>query len=111
VRACVRLLARVRALVVRQNALALQTERTLFIYHHHQPINVPTGGTQAFLINYTSRERAITHHAGPVRVGSQLVSTQLTTANAARTNDLMYPQKHGGARENEFLVTLLMTDL
>jgi hypothetical protein len=22
-------------------------------YHHHQPINVPTAGTQAFLMDYT----------------------------------------------------------
>jgi hypothetical protein len=37
--------------------------------HHHKPINVPTAGAQAFLMEYPEGERAITHHAGPVRVG------------------------------------------
>jgi hypothetical protein len=32
-------------------------------------INVPTAGAQAFLMDYTKGERAITHHAGQVRVG------------------------------------------
>jgi hypothetical protein len=35
----------------------------------YQPINDPTAGTQAFLMDYTQGERVITHHAGPVRVG------------------------------------------
>jgi hypothetical protein len=38
-------------------------------YRHHQPINVPTAGAQAFLIDYPQRERAITHYAGQVRIG------------------------------------------
>jgi hypothetical protein len=37
--------------------------------HHHQPINVPTAGAQAFVMDYPQGERAITHHAGPVRIG------------------------------------------
>jgi hypothetical protein len=37
--------------------------------HHHQPINVLTAGAQAFLMDYPQGERALTHHAGPVRVG------------------------------------------
>jgi hypothetical protein len=36
---------------------------------HHQPINVPTAGAQAFLMDYPQGKRAITHHAGPVRIG------------------------------------------
>jgi hypothetical protein len=36
---------------------------------HHQPFNVPTAGAQAFLMDYPQGERAITHHAGPVRIG------------------------------------------
>jgi hypothetical protein len=36
---------------------------------HHQPINVPTAGAQAFLMYYLQGERAITHHEGPVRIG------------------------------------------
>jgi hypothetical protein len=32
----------------------------------HQPINVPTAGTQAFLIDHTHRERDITHLVCPV---------------------------------------------
>jgi hypothetical protein len=38
-------------------------------HHHHQPINVPTAGAQAYLMDYSQGERAITHHAGPVRIG------------------------------------------
>jgi hypothetical protein len=38
-------------------------------HYHHQPINVPTAGAQAFLMDYPQGERAITHHAGPVRIG------------------------------------------
>jgi hypothetical protein len=37
--------------------------------YHHQPINVPTAGAEAFLMDYPQVERAITHVAGPVRVG------------------------------------------
>jgi hypothetical protein len=36
---------------------------------HYQPINVPTAGAQAFLMDYPQGERAITHHASPVRIG------------------------------------------
>jgi hypothetical protein len=36
---------------------------------HHQPINVTTAGAQTFLMDYTQGERAVTHHAGPVRIG------------------------------------------
>jgi hypothetical protein len=39
-------------------------------HYYHQPINVPTAGAQAFLMDYTQGIRAITHHAGPVRVGT-----------------------------------------
>jgi hypothetical protein len=31
--------------------------------------NVPTAGAQAFLMDYPQGERAITHHAGSVRIG------------------------------------------
>jgi hypothetical protein len=41
----------------------------LLCYHHHHQPNVPTAGAQAILMDYTYGERAITHHAGPVRVG------------------------------------------
>jgi hypothetical protein len=40
-----------------------------FHHHHHQPINVPIAGAQAFLMDYLQAERAIAHHAGPVRIG------------------------------------------
>jgi hypothetical protein len=36
-------------------------------------LDVPTAGAQAFLMDYTLRKRAITHHAGPVRVVVGLV--------------------------------------
>jgi hypothetical protein len=43
-------------------------------HHHHQPINVPTTGAKAFLMNYPQGEWAITHHAGPVRIGGLIKS-------------------------------------
>jgi hypothetical protein len=46
-------------------------------YNHHQPINVPTAGAQAFLMDYPQGERAITHHAASADWWV------LTTANAA----------------------------
>jgi hypothetical protein len=36
--------------------------------HHHLHFNDPTAGAQAFLMDYTKGERAITH-AGPVLIG------------------------------------------
>jgi hypothetical protein len=36
--------------------------------HDHQPINAPTAGAQAYLMDYPQEARAITLHAGPVRV-------------------------------------------
>jgi hypothetical protein len=52
--------------------LNVATERaTMLVLHHHQPINVPTAGEQAFLMDYPQGERDITHHAGPVRIGGE----------------------------------------
>jgi hypothetical protein len=31
----------------------------IVFHHHHQPINVPTAGAQAFLMDYLQGERAI----------------------------------------------------
>jgi hypothetical protein len=45
--------------------------------YHHQPINVPTSGAQAFLMDYPQGERAITHHAGPVRIGGYVKNNQV----------------------------------
>jgi hypothetical protein len=39
------------------------------VFHHHQPINVPTARAQAFLMDYPQGKQAITHHAAPVRIG------------------------------------------
>jgi hypothetical protein len=39
-----------------------------FIKFHHQPINVPTAGAQAFFIDHTG-ELVIAHHADAVRIG------------------------------------------
>jgi hypothetical protein len=44
--------------------------------YYHQPINVPNAGAQAFLMHYTSGERAITHHAGPLRVGMYVLQSK-----------------------------------
>jgi hypothetical protein len=38
----------------------------VYHHHHHQRINVSTADAQAFLMDYTEEERAITHHAGLV---------------------------------------------
>jgi hypothetical protein len=45
--------------------LAVQSQLSI----HHQPIKGPTAGAQAFLMGFPQGERAITHHAGPVRIG------------------------------------------
>jgi hypothetical protein len=46
------------------------TIKTILNPHcHHQPINVPKAGAQAFLIDYPQGERAITLDAGLVRIG------------------------------------------
>jgi hypothetical protein len=37
-------------------------------HHHHQPINAPTAGAQAFLMDYLQGERVITQLAGQVRI-------------------------------------------
>jgi hypothetical protein len=65
-------------------------------HHHHQPINVPTAGAQAFLLDYAEGERAINPPRGP-------------TANAAGTNDLTCLPKHG-TRDDKLLITHPMTD-
>jgi hypothetical protein len=61
--------------------------------HHHQPINVPIAGAQAFHMDYPQGERAITTQA---QCG--LDWWVLTTANAAGTNGLMCLPKHGRAQ-------------
>jgi hypothetical protein len=38
-------------------------------HHHHQPINVPTAGAQAFLMDYPQGEQAMSHHVDPMRIG------------------------------------------
>jgi hypothetical protein len=40
--------------------------QTLICNIYHQPINVPTAGEQAFLMDCIKKERTITHHLGPV---------------------------------------------
>jgi hypothetical protein len=39
---------------------------TFYHYYYHQPINAPTAGAQAFLMD--AIKQAIIHHAGPVRI-------------------------------------------
>jgi hypothetical protein len=52
-----------------KNDLHIEIRLMNHITSHHQAINVPTAGAQAFLMDYPQAERAITHHAGPVRIG------------------------------------------
>jgi hypothetical protein len=62
--------------------------KSYITYHHHrhhQSINFPTAGAQAFLIDHTEEERATTHHAGPVRDWQVLM-----IANSAATNGLTW---------------------
>jgi hypothetical protein len=61
--------------------------------------------SQAFLIYHTKRR---TGHKPPR--GPSAGWWALTTANAAGTNGLTCLPKHGGARDNKFLVTHPMTD-
>jgi hypothetical protein len=68
-------------------------------FHHHQPINVPTTGAQAFLVDYSLGERAITHHAGPVRVGGLLL-----VVTCHLSSSYPYPTKWG--RYNMFFIML-----
>jgi hypothetical protein len=75
---------------------ALLDNRAPSCIHHHQPINVPTVGAQAFLMDYTQGERVITHHAGQCRLGGT------TTANAAETNGSTCLPNHEKARDNKF---------
>jgi hypothetical protein len=35
---------------------------------HHQPINFPSAGVQAFLMDYPHEKRALTFYEGPVRI-------------------------------------------
>jgi hypothetical protein len=46
----------------------LTTKIQISVIYNHQP-NVHTAGAQAFLMDYTYGERALTHHAGSFRVG------------------------------------------
>jgi hypothetical protein len=71
--------------------------------HHLQPINAPTVKAQ----DYGSHTRRTGHN--PLR-GPSADWWVLTTANAAVTNGLTYLPKHGGAWNNKFLVTHLITD-
>jgi hypothetical protein len=57
---------------------------------HHQLINVPTAGAQAYLMDYTW--------------------WLLTTVNAAGTNGLTCLPKHRGEQDKKILVTHPMTD-
>ncbi|RVE42892.1 hypothetical protein evm_012447 [Chilo suppressalis] len=72
--------------------------------HHHQPINVPTAGAQAFPMDGIGR---LGHD--PPR-GPSADWRVLTTADAAGSNGLTCLPKHGGTRDSKFLVTHPMTD-
>jgi hypothetical protein len=49
---------------------------------HHQPINAPTAGAQALLMDYLQGQRAITHHAGP---GQLQLDQRLNVPSEARS--------------------------
>jgi hypothetical protein len=78
-----------------------------------QPINVATARAQAFLMDYSQGERAITHHAGPVRIGTHQYSADwypAVFAVVSGISDLTCLPKLRGARDIKFLVTHPMTD-
>ncbi|RVE43129.1 hypothetical protein evm_012208 [Chilo suppressalis] len=81
-----------------------QYKRIIIINHHHQPINVPTAGAQAFPMDRIGRLGP-----DPPR-GPSADWWVLTTADVAGTNDLTCRSKHGGARDRRFSVTHPMTD-
>jgi hypothetical protein len=72
---------------------------------HHQPIDLPTAGAQAFLMDYLQGERAHNPPRGP-----SADWWVLTTANAASTNGLTCLPKHGRARDDKVLVIHPMID-
>ncbi|RVE42171.1 hypothetical protein evm_013179 [Chilo suppressalis] len=71
---------------------------------HHQPINVPTAGAQAFPMDGIGRFG----HDPPRGLNAYL--RVLTTADAAGTNGLTSLLKHGGTRDRRFLAIHPMTD-
>jgi hypothetical protein len=71
--------------------------RDYLIHHHHQAINPYSWGTG---FTYRLHIRRTGHN--PPRGPGWWV---LTTANAAGTNGLTCLPKHGGDRDNKFLVT------
>ncbi|RVE41224.1 hypothetical protein evm_014127 [Chilo suppressalis] len=78
--------------------------RTIGIHHHHQPINVPTAGAQAFPMDSIGR----LGHDPPHGLSADW--RVLTTADAAGTNSLTCLSKHGGTRDRRFSVTHPMID-
>jgi hypothetical protein len=82
----------------------LQGEKVI-THHHHQPINVPTTGAQAFLWITHIRKKGYNPPRGPSACWWVLMS-----AKAAGTNGLTCLPKSGGARDDKFLVTHSMTD-
>jgi hypothetical protein len=72
-------------------------------HHHYQPINAPTGGAQAFLMDIRRPG-----HNPPRRPSAGW--WVLMTANASGTNGLTCLPKNGRAQDNKFLVTHPMTD-
>ncbi|RVE48459.1 hypothetical protein evm_006895, partial [Chilo suppressalis] len=73
----------------------VKTRMILHESYHHQPINVPTAGAQAFPMDGIGRFG----HETPR--GPRADWRVLTTADAARTNGLTCLPKHGGARDME----------
>jgi hypothetical protein len=52
-------------------ALQLKHFKNIHHHHHHQPINVPSAGAQALLMDHTEGEGAMTRHASPGRIGDK----------------------------------------
>jgi hypothetical protein len=106
--------------------------KAIWFHHHHQPINVPTVGAQAFLMDYGTYPTTLTHtlcllcsqdqqwynpYGLPTRRTGHNPPREpsadwwvLTTANAAGNNGLTCLPKHGGARGDKVLVTHPMTE-
>jgi hypothetical protein len=66
---------------IRQNYFTMPDVKPSWECYHHQPINVFTAGAQAFLMDHPLGEQAITHHAGPVRIGGNVIVYEISLRN------------------------------
>jgi hypothetical protein len=75
-------------------------------HHQHQPFNVPTAEAQVLWVIHNSWLGMVCYG---LNHNSALVLTGANDCKCSRDNGLTCILKHGGARDNKFLVTHPMT--